>query len=121
MAVPDVRYSEATDSLTGNVLRDELRLCFALRSAAGILFRLAFFWPAIGDAALVRLFAAYAFVDGILVLSAGGWSARSRCVWPLLLGGCADIVAAAAAYAWPGMPLLGRVNLMALWAIILGA
>ena len=73
-----------------------------------------------GDAALIRLFAAYAFVDGILVLSAGGWSPRSRCVWPLLLGGCADVMAGVVAYAWPGLTLLGLVNLTAIWAIVLG-
>ena len=120
MAIPDVRYSEATNSLIGNALLDERRLSFALRSGAGILFAIAFLWPAIGDAALVRVFAAYAFLDGILILSAGGWSRRSRCVWPLLLGGCADIIAATTAYAWPGMTLLGLVNLMAIWAIVLG-
>jgi uncharacterized membrane protein HdeD (DUF308 family) len=120
MAIPDVRYSEATNSLIGNALLDERRLSFALRSGAGILFAIAFLWPAIGDAALVRVFAAYAFLDGILILSAGGWSRRSRCVWPLLLGGCADVMAGVAAYAWPGMTLLGLVNLMAIWAIVLG-
>jgi uncharacterized membrane protein HdeD (DUF308 family) len=120
MAIPEARYSEAPDSLAGNALLDERRLCFALRSGAGILFAIAFLWPAIGDAALVRLFAAYAFLDGILILSTGGWSPRSRCVWPLLLGGCADVMAATAAYAWPGMTLLGLVNLIAIWALVLG-
>jgi uncharacterized membrane protein HdeD (DUF308 family) len=120
MAIPEVRYSEAPNSLAGNALLEERRLCFALRSGAGILFAIAFLWPAIGDAALVRLFAAYAFFDGILMLSSGGWSPRSRSVWPLLLGGCADVMAGVAAYAWPGMTLLGLVNLMAIWAIVLG-
>ena len=120
MAIPEVRYSGAIDSMTGNALLDERRLSFALRSGAGILFAIAFLWPAMGDAALIRLFAAYAFVDGILVLSAGGWSPRSRCVWPLLLGGCADVMAGVVAYAWPGLTLLGLVNLTAIWAIVLG-
>jgi len=120
MAIPEVGYSGTTDSLTENALLDERRLSFALRSGAGILFAIAFLWPAMGDAALIRLFAAYAFVDGILVLSAGGWSPRSRCVWPLLLGGCADVMAGVVAYAWPGLTLLGLVNLTAIWAIVLG-
>jgi len=72
------------------------------------------------EAAMTRLFAAYAFLDGVLILSSGGWSLRSRCVWPLLLGGCADIAVAAAAYGWPGITLPGLLDLMAVWAIVFG-
>ena len=117
----ELGYSATAEGAGATALLEERRLSFALRSGAGILFAIAFLWPAMGDAALIRLFAACAFVDGILVLSAGGWSPRSRCVWPLLLGGCADIVAATAAYAWPGLTLLGLVNLMAIWAILLAS
>jgi uncharacterized membrane protein HdeD (DUF308 family) len=117
----ELGYSATAGGEGATALLDERRLSFALRSGAGILFAIAFLWPAMGDAALIRLFAACAFVDGILVLSAGGWSPRSRCVWPLLLGGCADIVAATAAYAWSGLTLLGLINLMAIWAILLAS
>ena len=72
----ELGYSVTTESSGATALLDERRLSFALRSGAGILFAIAFLWPAMGDAALIRLFAAYAFVDGILVLSAGGLSPR---------------------------------------------
>jgi uncharacterized membrane protein HdeD (DUF308 family) len=103
-----------------DALLDQRRLSLALRSAAGLLFAIAFLWPAITERTLFNLFAAYAFVDGVLVLSPGGWSRPYRPLWPLLLGGCVDIAAAAAAYAWPGMSLPDLVNLATLWAIALG-
>jgi len=111
------QYSRAASA---DALLDQRRLSLALRSAAGCLFAVAFLWPAITEAALVNLFAAYAFVDGVLVLSPGGWSSRCRPLWPLLLGGCVDIAAAAAAYAWPAMTLLDLVNLATVWAVALG-
>jgi uncharacterized membrane protein HdeD (DUF308 family) len=113
-------YSRVTDGSIATELIDERRLSFGLRSGAGILFAIAFLWPAMDEAAMTRLFAAYAFLDGVLILSSGGWSLRSRCLWPLLIGGCADIVAAAAAYGWPGMTLSDLVDLMAIWAIVFG-
>src|ERR1700730_1390769 len=92
----------------------------ALRSGAAVLFAIACFWPTITGAMLVKLFAAYAFVDGILTLSSGGWSLSSRSLWPLLTGGCIDLAAAVAAYAWSGATLLDLVSLMTIWAIALG-
>jgi uncharacterized membrane protein HdeD (DUF308 family) len=105
---------------SADALLDQRRLSLALRSGAGLLFAVAFLWPAITEATLVNLFAAYAFVDGVLVLSPGGWSSRCRPLWPLLVGGCVDIAAAAAAYAWPAVTLPDLVNLATVWAIALG-
>jgi uncharacterized membrane protein HdeD (DUF308 family) len=116
----EARYSGVTDGSIATELIDERRLSFALRSGAGILFAIAFLWPAMDEAAMTRLFAAYAFLDGVLILSSGGWRPRSRCLWPLLTGGCTDIIAAAAAYGWPGMTLPGLVDLMAIWAVVVG-
>jgi uncharacterized membrane protein HdeD (DUF308 family) len=50
-------------------------------------------------------------------LSTGGWGLAQRLVWPLLIAGCADIVAAAAAYVWPGLTFNGFDNLLAAWAV----
>jgi uncharacterized membrane protein HdeD (DUF308 family) len=103
-----------------NALLYERRASLALRSGAAILFAVACFWPTLADAMLIKLFAAFAFVDGILTLSSGGWSLSSRPGWPLLTGGCVDLAAAVAAYAWSGATLLDFVNLMTIWAIALG-
>lgn len=98
-------------------LLDQRRAALALRSAAGLVFAVAFLWPAIGERTLIDLFVAYAFTAGILTLSPGGWDLRRVAVWPLLIGGCADIAAAVAAYTWPGLALPGLIGLMAIWAI----
>jgi uncharacterized membrane protein HdeD (DUF308 family) len=103
-----------------SALLHERRASLALRSAAAILFAIACFWPTITDTMLIKLFAAYAFVDGILTLSSGGWALANRSAWPLLAGGCIDLAAAVAAYAWSGTTL-DLVNLMTVWAIALGA
>ena len=103
-----------------NALLHERRSSLALRSGAALLFAVACFWPTITDAMLIKLFAAYAFADGILMLSSGGWGFASRSVWPLLTGGCVDLAAAVAAYAWPGTTLLDLVDLMTIWAIARG-
>jgi uncharacterized membrane protein HdeD (DUF308 family) len=92
-----------------------------LRSAAGLLFACAFFWPTLSFSGLVAVFAAYAFVDGILILSAGGWAMEQRPVWPLLFAGCAEIAAAAASYIWPELTFSDFGGLLAIWAITLTA
>jgi uncharacterized membrane protein HdeD (DUF308 family) len=102
-----------------NTLLHERRSSLALRSGAAVLFAIACFWPTITDAMLIKLFAAYAFVDGVLTLSSGDWALSCRSVWPLLVGGCLDLVAAAAAYGWSGMTLVDLVNLLTIWAIAL--
>src|SRR4051795_10560258 len=100
-----------------NPLLQEYRSSLALRSGAAVLFGIACLWPTITDTMLIKLFAAYAFVDGILTLSSGGWALANRSVWPLLAGGCVDLAAAVAAYAWSGTTLLDLVNLMTIWAV----
>jgi uncharacterized membrane protein HdeD (DUF308 family) len=104
-----------------NVLLDQRRLSLTLRSGVGLVFAIAFFWPTLTFSGLVGLFAAYAFVDGILILSTGGWGLAQRPVWPLLIAGCADIVAAAAAYFSPGLTFNGFGNLLAAWAVAMAA
>jgi uncharacterized membrane protein HdeD (DUF308 family) len=115
--MPERRNSRAASA---DALLDQRRLSLALRSAAGLIFAITFLWPAITERTLVDLFAAYAFVDGALVLAPGGWSLAHRPLWPLLIGGCVDIAAAAAASAWPGLALPDLVNLATIWAIAQG-
>src|SRR5205085_9330404 len=57
--------------------------------------------------------------DGVLALSPGGWGLPHRPAWPLLCGGCIDLAAAAAAYAWPGLSLVELIGLIMIWAIAL--
>jgi len=98
-------------------LLQDRRLSLALRTAAAFLFGTAFLWPDLGEAATIRLFAAYTFIDGILALSPGGWGTVFRLGWPLLIGGVIDLAGSGIAYVWPGMtlPILGDVA--AIWAI----
>ena len=103
-----------------NPLLQECRSSLALRSGAAVLFGIACLWPTIADAMLIKLFAVYAFVDGILTLSSGGRAFSRRSAWPLLLGGCVGVVIGATAYASPAMTLVGFTNLLTAWALALG-
>lgn len=114
-------WDETAPPADANALLDQRRLSLALRSGASLLFACAFFWPTLTLPMLVKLFAAYAFVDGILTLAPGGWSLQERAVWPLLAGGCINIAAAAAAYLGPALGWFEIGNLLAAWAIALAA
>jgi uncharacterized membrane protein HdeD (DUF308 family) len=104
-----------------SALLDQRRLSLALRSAANLLFAIAFFWPTLTFSASVQLFVAYAFVEGVLTLSPGGWRMAQRAVWPLLIGGCVNVAMAAAVYVWPAMTPFEFANLLVIWAIALAA
>ena len=108
-------FSEPAQPATD--LLDDRRRSLALRTATAFLFGVAFFWPEINDAAVIRLFAAYAFLDGILALAPGGWALPYRLGWPLLIGGSIDVIASATVYAWPGLTLPGLADVAAVWAI----
>src|SRR5207248_9658882 len=103
-----------------NPLLQECRSSLALRSGAAVLFGVACLWPTIADAMLIKLFAVYAFVDGILTLSSGGWVFSRRSAWPLRLGGGFVVVPGATAYASLAMTLVGSTNLLTAWALALG-
>lgn len=98
-------------------LMQDRRLSLALRSLAAFLFGTAFLWPDISDAATIRLFAAYTFVDGILALAPGGWGTAFRLGWPLLIGGVVDLAGSGMAYIWPDMTLPALGEIAAGWAI----
>jgi uncharacterized membrane protein HdeD (DUF308 family) len=98
-------------------LLQDHRLSLALRTAAAFLFGTAFLWPGVNDVATIRLFAAYAFVDGVLALSAGGWGMAFRLGWPLLIGGVINLAGSGVAFAWPEMSVLALGDVAAGWAI----
>jgi len=96
------------------------RLVLASRSAAAFAAGLGFLWPSLSETALVWLFAGYAFLDGALTVSGGGWSWAHRRAWPLLGGGLVSIIGGAAAYVGPHLSpaLLG--DLASVWAMGIG-
>jgi len=93
-----------------------------LRGVCAIIFGLgAFFWPGITLAALILLFGAYAFVDGILAVA---WSFMKRqpgaFPWGVFLAGIAGIVAGVLTLMWPGLTALFMLYVVAYWAIVRG-
>lgn len=94
----------------------------ALRGALAVIFGLAaFLWPELTFEALVLLFGAYAFLDGVLVLSFGLMAAGGHERWrPLVLGGVVGISMGAITFVWPGATALALVYLIGAWAILSG-
>ncbi|HEX3685607.1 MAG TPA: HdeD family acid-resistance protein [Bryobacteraceae bacterium] len=78
-------------------------------------------WPGITLGALVMLFGAYAFIDGIFSI-AGAWRAsRAHERWgALMFEGVAGIIAAVVTIAWPAITALALVFVVAAWAIVTG-
>ncbi len=93
-----------------------------IRGVLGILFGLiALFLPGATILSLVLVFAAYAFVDGVLGIASAVREAREHERWWLLvLEGLINIAAAAVALLWPGITVVAFVFLVAFWAIFTG-
>ena len=94
----------------------------ALRGVAAVLFGiLAFVLPLVTLTALAFLFAAYAFLDGVLnIVAAMKGVHRSERWWVLLLEGIAGIAAGVITVAWPGITVLVLLYLVAAWAVVTG-
>jgi uncharacterized membrane protein HdeD (DUF308 family) len=77
--------------------------------------------PGITVGALVLLFGAYAFIDGILSI-VGAWKAsKAHERWGILvLEGLVGIGAAVVTFAWPAITALVLVYIIAAWAIVTG-
>jgi uncharacterized membrane protein HdeD (DUF308 family) len=94
----------------------------ALRGALAILFALvAFFLPGVTATALVLVFGAYAFVDGIFALIAGLRAARhhGRSA-PLLIEGVLNLVIGVLVFLWPIAALVTLIYMIAIWAVVTG-
>ena len=93
-----------------------------IRGALAILFGLiALFLPGVTMLSLVLVFAAYAFLDGVLGIISAVRAAREQERWGyLVLEGLVDIAAAAVAVFWPGITVVAFVFLIAFWAIFTG-
>jgi uncharacterized membrane protein HdeD (DUF308 family) len=94
----------------------------ALRGALAVIFGIAaFVWPGLTLDVLVLLFGAYAFIDGIVVLSFGLMAAGSGVRWwPLVLGGIIGIAAGVLTFLYPGATALALVYLFGFYAILAG-
>jgi len=94
----------------------------ALRGVLGILFgAIALLQPGTTMLSLALVFAAYAFFDGVLAITASVRAVRQEEHWGyLMFEGIVDIVTAAIALLWPGITVLAFVFLVAGWALATG-
>jgi len=95
---------------------------FALRGVLAIIFGLiALLAPGITLYALVIVFGAYSFVDGIFAVVAAVRAAEAHQRWGwMLIEGIAGIVAGLIAFVVPGLTALVLLYLIAFWAIVTG-
>lgn len=96
---------------------------FALRGVAAILFGiLAIAQPGITLSALILLFGAYAFVDGValLIALARGDRGAGEHAWTVGLMGVFGIVTSIVTLVWPGITALSLLYLVAFWSITMG-
>jgi len=93
-----------------------------LRGLAGIGFGIVtIFAPGLSLAALVLVFGAYSFADGVLLLiSATGRREGQPPAWMLVLEGVANIGIGFIALFWPGITSLGLLWVVASWALVTG-
>ena len=94
----------------------------SLRGLAGILFGIiTFLAPGISLAALVLLFGAYAFADGVLAIVSAVRRRGTDRWWLLLLEGLVGIAAGILTILWPGVTALALLYVIAAWALVTGA
>jgi uncharacterized membrane protein HdeD (DUF308 family) len=93
----------------------------SLRGLAGILFGIiTFIAPGISLAALVLLFGAYAFADGVLAIVTA-IRRRGNDRWGmLLLEGLVGVAAGVLTLLWPGITALALLYVIAAWALVTG-
>lgn len=92
-----------------------------LRGICAILFGvLAFTSPGITLGALILLFGAYAFADGILAFVAAFTHSTGRPWWALVLEGLVSIAAASATFLYTGISAVVLLYVIAAWAIVTG-
>ena len=94
----------------------------ALRGVLGILFGIgAFVWPDATLAALVVVFGAYVFVDGIFAVIAGiGMRRQIDRWWLVVLEGAAGIILGVLTFQSPDTTALVLLLFIAAWSIVTG-
>lgn len=93
-----------------------------IRGIAAVIFGLlAFFWPGATGFALVILFGAYAFIDGIFALIGAIRAAESHERWLALAAeGIIGLIIAAITFFTPGITAIALYWVIATWAILTG-
>ena len=93
-----------------------------IRGIAAIIFGvLAFAWPGATIWALVILFGAYAFVDGIFAIVMAVRAAEAHERWgAFLIEGIVGLVIAAVTFFYPGITGVALYSIIAAWAVITG-
>jgi uncharacterized membrane protein HdeD (DUF308 family) len=93
-----------------------------LRGVIAVVFGvLAFAWPGLSVAALVILFGAFAFVDGIFnIIDAFVRHDAAGGRWVSIIQGLIGIGAGVVTFFWPHLTLIALISLMAAWAIMMG-
>jgi uncharacterized membrane protein HdeD (DUF308 family) len=101
----------------------EIWWTLVLRGVAALLFGvLTFLLPGITVAALVLLFGAFAFVDGVFnIVDAFARVSRRGRRWAAFFQGLAGITAGLITFFMPGLTMLALVSLVAAWALLTGA
>ena len=94
----------------------------ALRGVLGILFGIvAFVWPGATLAALILVFGAYVFVDGIFAVVAGiGMRRQMDRWWLIVLEGAAGIILGVLTFRSPDTTALVLLTFIAAWSIVTG-
>lgn len=115
-------YTTVENSTAKNAVLANNWWVLALRGLAGVIFGLvALIVPGITLLALILLFSAYMFVDGVFAIVSAVRAARRKERWALLaLDGLARIGTGAIAFFWPGLTVLAFVVLTGAWAIVSG-
>lgn len=93
-----------------------------IRGIAAVIFGiLAFLWPGAAIFAIVVLFGAYAFVDGVFAIVAATKAAQAHeRWWPLALEGIVGIVIAAITFFEPRVTAFALYFTIAIWAFLTG-
>jgi uncharacterized membrane protein HdeD (DUF308 family) len=119
---PGSPYSRMTANDTSQIWARNWWL-IALRGVAGVIFGLvALVLPFATILALVLLFSAYMFVDGVFSIAAAVRAANRHERWgSLALQGIASLTAGVIAFFLPGATVLAFVVVVAAWAIVMGS
>ena len=92
-----------------------------LRGIAAFAFGvLTFVWPGMTLLTLVLLYGAYAFIDGVLAISAAVMGGAPAPRWWLAIIGLLGIAVGILTFAWPGVTALVLLLFIAGWAIATG-
>jgi uncharacterized membrane protein HdeD (DUF308 family) len=92
-----------------------------LRGVMAILFGvLAWTWPGVTMGALILMWGAYCFADGVLAIVSAVSGSSGQPWWVLALEGGIGLGAAAVAFLYPGLTAIALVYLISAWAIATG-